>query len=310
MTIKFSQLTAGGTIGGTEIIPMVQAGVNYRTTPSAIRTYVLTQSQSIFGVAPTAAFRSDTQIEVQAATSPGISLFSSAATGGTTQEEFIAYGAKDAGGNTFKQASISAKWASATSNAGQGVLRFNAAGALAGVTTDDVALRLFFQHGVDVFGSSDTTGPGASVLRINGEVRALTQIGVNGASAVNTTGILLGTSSVLQRGIDAQITGVAAANYAVIAGASGAGTVNYALYASAGGAGTNYGLYVNAGDTYLAGKFSCNAATPQAASTGYGTPINGAKQASFDATSITLVNLAKATAQLIIDLKAVGLLAA
>ena len=39
-------------------------------------------------------------------------------------------------------------------------------------------------------------------------------------------------------------------------------------------------------------------------STGYGTPTNPAKQASFDATSITLVNLAKCVAQLIIDLKA------
>jgi hypothetical protein len=39
-------------------------------------------------------------------------------------------------------------------------------------------------------------------------------------------------------------------------------------------------------------------------STGYGTPTNGAKQASFDATSITLVNLAKCVAQLIVDLKA------
>ena len=38
-------------------------------------------------------------------------------------------------------------------------------------------------------------------------------------------------------------------------------------------------------------------------STGYGTPTNPAKQASFDATTITLVNLAKCVAQLIIDLK-------
>jgi len=68
-------------------------------------------------------------------------------------------------------------------------------------------------------------------------------------------------------------------------------------------------LYTNTGLT-LTGTFGCNGATTQAASTGYGTPTNGAKQASFDATAITLPNLAKATAQLIIDLKAIGFLAA
>jgi hypothetical protein len=58
------------------------------------------------------------------------------------------------------------------------------------------------------------------------------------------------------------------------------------------------------------GGFGCNGAAAQAASTGYGTPTNAAKQASFDATAITLPNLAKAVGQLIIDLKAVGFLAA
>jgi hypothetical protein len=50
--------------------------------------------------------------------------------------------------------------------------------------------------------------------------------------------------------------------------------------------------------------------TTLAASTGYGTPTNGAKQSSFDATSITLPNLAAAVAQLIVDLKADKILAA
>jgi hypothetical protein len=43
----------------------------------------------------------------------------------------------------------------------------------------------------------------------------------------------------------------------------------------------------------VVGGFGCNGATAQTASTGYGTPTNVAKQASFDATSITLPNLAK-----------------
>jgi hypothetical protein len=44
--------------------------------------------------------------------------------------------------------------------------------------------------------------------------------------------------------------------------------------------------------------------------TGYGTPTNGALQASFDATSITLPNLGACVAKLIIDLKSHGLLGA
>lgn len=60
----------------------------------------------------------------------------------------------------------------------------------------------------------------------------------------------------------------------------------------------------------VVGAFGCNGATAQTASTGYGTPTNVAKQASFDATTITLPNLAKAVGQLIIDLKANGFLAA
>jgi hypothetical protein len=51
-------------------------------------------------------------------------------------------------------------------------------------------------------------------------------------------------------------------------------------------------------------------ATGAAQSTGYGTPTNGAKAGSFDATTITHADLAKAVAQLILDLKAYGLLGA
>ncbi|MDE2439729.1 MAG: hypothetical protein KGP14_01800 [Betaproteobacteria bacterium] len=56
--------------------------------------------------------------------------------------------------------------------------------------------------------------------------------------------------------------------------------------------------------------FGCNNVAPTAPPIGYGTPINGARQGSFDATTITLTNLAKAVAQLIIDLKGIGLIAA
>lgn len=53
-----------------------------------------------------------------------------------------------------------------------------------------------------------------------------------------------------------------------------------------------------------------NGAAPPAQPTGYGTPTGGAHQASFAAGAITLPNLAAAVAQLIIELKAYGLLGA
>lgn len=39
--LKFSALTAAAALGGTEIVPIVQGGANVRTTPNAIKTFVL-----------------------------------------------------------------------------------------------------------------------------------------------------------------------------------------------------------------------------------------------------------------------------
>lgn len=50
--------------------------------------------------------------------------------------------------------------------------------------------------------------------------------------------------------------------------------------------------------------------TPPGQPTGYGTPTGGSHQASFSAGAITLANLAAAVAQLIIDLKSYGIVAA
>lgn len=51
-------------------------------------------------------------------------------------------------------------------------------------------------------------------------------------------------------------------------------------------------------------------ATPVVQKTGYGTPTNAANQGSFDATTITLPNLAAHVAQLCLDLKAIGIVGA
>lgn len=60
----------------------------------------------------------------------------------------------------------------------------------------------------------------------------------------------------------------------------------------------------------LGGSLGLNGVSPPSQPTGYGTPTGGAHQSSFAAGSITLPNLAAAVAQLIIELKSYGLIAA
>jgi hypothetical protein len=57
-------------------------------------------------------------------------------------------------------------------------------------------------------------------------------------------------------------------------------------------------------------KVSLFGQTPVAQPTGYGTPTGNAVQASFAAGSITLSNLAAEVAQLVVDLKKVGIIGA
>ena len=97
---------------------------------------------------------------------------------------------------------------------------------------------------------------------------------------------------------------------------SGSGTGSWSV--STGGTGNTGALY---SDNYAAvnlrwsrsggvATLGLYGATPVAQSTGYGTPVNGAKSASFDATTIVHLDLAKVVAQLIIDLKSLGVVAA
>ena len=71
--------------------------------------------------------------------------------------------------------------------------------------------------------------------------------------------------------------------------------------------GTTTGTKIGTGTTQKLGFWN---AAPVAQKTGYGTPTNAANQASFDATTITLPNLAAHVAQLGLDLKAIGIVGA
>lgn len=136
-------------------------------------------------------FRTDTAIEIQGATGAGISLFQGLNPGTTTNESFVAFGAYDSAGVVQKTASISSKWASATASTGNGILRFNAT---KNGGTDDVSFRIYGGAGAEFFGSSDTTGPGAAILNVNGTLKGvnLSFTGVSAFGAPSNGAIGLG----------------------------------------------------------------------------------------------------------------------
>jgi hypothetical protein len=70
---------------------------------------------------------------------------------------------------------------------------------------------------------------------------------------------------------------------------------------------TSTGTKIGTGTTQKLGFWN---ATPVAQKTGYGTPTGNVNQGSFAAGSITLPNLAAGVAQLILDLKAIGIIGA
>lgn len=121
--------------------------------------------------AGTGIFRSDAAWEAYGATDVIVSMLQGANPGGTTYECGFAFGAYDDGGTIRKTSSVSSKWASPVVGTANGVLRFNAT--KAGGGTDDIALRIFGGAGIDVFGTSDTSGPGVSIFRVQGEASIL-----------------------------------------------------------------------------------------------------------------------------------------
>jgi uncharacterized membrane protein len=94
----------------------------------------------------------------------------------TTDECYLAYFANDADGNSRKVMSISSKWGDTNGTTGHSVMRLNSDYLVAGVTTDDIQLRLFGGHGMSVFGPDDSTFPGDKAIGVYGTVRALAAI--------------------------------------------------------------------------------------------------------------------------------------
>lgn len=87
------------------------------------------------------------------------------------------------------------------------------------------------------------------------------------------------------------------------------------------GASSNHAVTINTNNTArisiaaggavtVAGTFACNGVVPGAQPTGYGTPTGAARQASFNAATISLPNLAAHVAAMTIDWKGTGAVAA
>lgn len=98
MTIKISQMTVGGALVGTELLPMVQSGVNYSTTPTALQTYILHNVPAGTAASPAIRFASDSGIYFAGGGTTGISVLGvSAFTVGLSGVSVV--GALGAGGN-------------------------------------------------------------------------------------------------------------------------------------------------------------------------------------------------------------------
>lgn len=106
------------------------------------------------------------------------------------------------------------------------------------------APKTIIANGTPVAAGDVTAGTFGS-LQGNGLFTFPSGIGINGASPLSTTGVLM--SGALYRGVDAQIAGTSATNFALIGTAQGAGQYNYGAYVGAANAtASNIGLVLTA----------------------------------------------------------------
>ena len=97
------------------------------------------------------------------------------------EEAVVNYSAKDAGGNIQQLGSLSAIWADAAAGTGRSQFRLHANRLNGGSNSD---FRLTGDGGIEFFGTSDTTWPGANVVQIaNGSLK-VTGGGVPGVASI------------------------------------------------------------------------------------------------------------------------------
>lgn len=237
----------------------------------------------------------------------GTNYFSIASTGATTHSA-------PASGNTLtvtQQTISNALVLNATGNAtnGSALLNFDASGNfyMQG-TAASTAVN------IGSFSASTTLAlitSGSNRIQVNATGNVSINAPTSGqaltaTAAVDLGGILInGAQNNVSLTINNTQSG-ATANWRISSVATGSAFPAGALVI--GGAFTNLVGISSGGAVTIVGSLGINGASPPAQPTGYGTPTGGSRQASFAAGSITLPNLAAAVAQLIIDLKAYGIL--
>lgn len=165
-TTTTPQLTVAYDGSNKFTITVASTGATTFDATGAGAAFIIADGQLVTGIGAGTA-RSDTGIEVQHAGDTGMSFFNTETPGSTTHETFVYFGGRDSGGSIKKTSSISSVWIDTDATTGYAALRLNAT--RTGGAADDVFLKGYGGAGARFF-SDSATGPGASILAINGDI--------------------------------------------------------------------------------------------------------------------------------------------
>ncbi len=160
--------------------------------------------------------------EFSGATDSGLSLVSRSNPGTTVEEEYLAGFGYTSTGAMQKKGSLSWHWEDATNANGYASLWLGASYMVAGVQTDDEALRLYGNHGASFF-RTNRTAPGAGILDVNGIITTTGNVGI-GTVAPSSTLHISNVSSTVEIGASST-TG-----YGCLKMHAASGTVGAAIY--------------------------------------------------------------------------------
>lgn len=278
MGMKFSQLTAGAALGGTEIIPMVQGGLNYRTTPAAVLTYALTRTlntwtgtqKSAGGFVASGTIgtngigRTDAQAELQSASKTLLSLYTS----DYTNENGITWGSDSTTTVGQQQVGVFSRFVNSVNTAATFKSVYGVH--VVGGTQDTIPFQAFSNNALKLI-YGDTSDAPWTTAPVDNSV----QFG-HGTTSRAGLQVVLGLVSGWV-GLGAQNLTLSTTNYALLIKADGTatqlnavtgGAVNAAINNVVIGAFTGNGLQVTGSAAASAGLYAYNATATPANGTG------------------------------------------
>ena len=111
----------------------------------------------------------------------GLQIFQTVTGASGGEEATVDFNAKDAGNTNYQLGSISGIWASATAGSARSQIRIHANKVGGGSNSD---FRLTGDGGIEFFGTSDTSWPGASIVRATNGTFQVSGTGIAGAAAL------------------------------------------------------------------------------------------------------------------------------